>query len=434
MNAGPAAAPPLDARSVRRRFLFLRGLRWLPTGLFIPVVVLLMTERGFSLTTIGVALAAQGVVVLCLELPTGGLADAVGRRPVLLVATALDLVSVAVFAAWAHSLPVLLTVWSLQGIYRALESGPLEAWYVDAALAADPEADIETGLGRAGAALGAAIAVGSLASSAIVALAPVPGVDPLVGPLLVYLVVRAVELGALARLMTEVRAPLGRRGLARTTRRVPAVVRDGLRVVRRSRAVQALVAVELFWGFGMVTWENLVPPRLEEVAGSAERAAALMGPTSAAAWAVSAVAAAAVPLVARRFGPAPTAAAMRVGQGLTVLGMGLAAGPVGVVAGYLATFAIHGAANPVHQAMLHREVDGAHRTTVVSINSMVAMPAGAVGGIALGALADGTTIPTAMVAGAVVLALAAPLYLVARSASRSIEVSSTLSPKQRSIA
>ena len=44
----------------------------------------------FALTAVvlGVAAAAQGLVVLCLELPTGGLADAVGRRPVLLGATA----------------------------------------------------------------------------------------------------------------------------------------------------------------------------------------------------------------------------------------------------------------------------------------------------------------------------------------------------------
>lgn len=423
-----------DARSVRRRYLVLRGVRWLPSGLFIPVMVLLMTERGFTLTTIGMAVAAQGVVVLCLELPTGGLADAVGRRPVLLGATVVDAVAVGMFALWADTLPVLMAAWALQGVYRALESGPLDAWYVDAALAADPDADIETGLAHGGVVLGVAIAVGSVLSSIVVALDPFPAIESLAAPLVVYVAVRVVELVLLGVLMTEVRTPVGVAGLLATVRTVPTVVADGVRVVRRSRALQALVAVELFWGFGMVTWENLMPPHLEAVVGSAERAAALLGPVSAAAWVASAAAAAAVPWATRRWGPAPTAAAMRVGQGLTVLGMGLAGGPVGVVVGYLATYAIHGAANPVHQGLLHREVDSAHRTTVLSVNSMVAMPAGAIGGIALGALADGTSVPLAMGVGAAVLAAAAPLYLVARSASRSNEVSSTLSPKQRSMA
>ena len=192
------AVTTLDARSVRRRFLLLRGLRWLPTGLFMPVIVLVMTDRGFTLTQIGVAAAAQGLVVLCLELPTGGLADALGRRPVLLGATIVDLVAVAVFAFWARSLSLLLFVWALQGVYRALESGPLDAWYVDAALAADPDADIEAGLGHAGAALGGAIASARSRPRCWWRLAPFPGIDPLVGPLLVYLALRAVEIAMLA--------------------------------------------------------------------------------------------------------------------------------------------------------------------------------------------------------------------------------------------
>ncbi len=409
---------PLSVTAIRRRFLILRGLRWLPTGLIGPVLILVMTDRGFSLTTIGVAAATQGVVILCLELPTGGLADAIGRRPVLLGATVLEGVSVTVLALWAHTLPMLMVVWALQGVYRALESGPLDAWYVDAALEADPDADIETGLGAGGAVLGGSIAAGFLLSSALVALDPWPGVDPLVGPLLVSIGLRGVELVAISRLMAEVRRPAGLPALTRTAREVPGVVREALAVVRRSRAIMALVAVELFWGFGMVTWETLLPPHLEDVTGSAARAAALLGPTGAAAWGASAVAAALVPAVARRFGSAPTAAVLRIGQGITVAGMALAAGPVGVVAGYLATYAIHGAANPVHQAMLHREVDAAHRTTVLSVNSMSGMPAAAAGAIMLGAMADATTLPLAMLAGAVVLTLAAPLYLVARSASR----------------
>lgn len=407
-----------DARGIRRRFLVLRGLRWLPTGLLIPVLVLLMLGRGFSLTTIGVAAAAQGVMVLCLELPTGGLADALGRRPVLVGATVVDAVSVLVFAAWAHTLPVLVIAWSLQGVYRALETGPLDAWYVDAALAADPDADIESGLGAGGAVLGVAIALGSLASSGLVALAPFGGLDPLLGPLVVYLAIRAIELVALARLMTEVTTPRGRGHLARTARAVPRVVGEAMAVVRGSGALIALVSVEFFWGFGMVTWEGLVPPRLEEITGSSDAAAAVLGPTVALAWFASAAAAAIIPTVSRRFGPARTAASMRIGQGLTVLGMGLAAGPVGVVTGYLATYAIHGAANPVHQGLLHREVDATHRTTVLSVNSMTAMLGGAVGGIALGMLADATTVASAMVAGAIALALPAPLYLAARVASR----------------
>ena len=46
------------------------------------------------------------------------------------------------------------------------------------------------------------------------------------------------------------------------------------------------------------------------------------------------------------------------------------------------------------------------------MNSLTAHAGGMVGGIALGALADATSLTTAIVAGAVILSAAAPLYVV----------------------
>lgn len=405
--------PGLDAVTARRRFLLLRGLRWLPTGLIVPVLILLLTDRGFSLAQIGLVVAAQGVMVLVLELPTGGLADALGRRPVLLAATAFEVASLALLVV-ADSLALLIVVFAIQGVYRALESGPLDAWYVDAALAADGDADVEGGLAAGGVVLGVAMSLGALAGGAIVALDPVPGIDALAAPLLVAIVLRVVELVALAVLVVEIRAGRGLGALRRSVREVPGVIAGAGRLLRGSHVLVALVAVELLWGFGMTTWENLLPPRLAAEVGGNDRAGALLGPAAAAAWLASAAGAAVVPALRRLLGAHWAAAAMRLGQGATVLGMAFAAGPIGVIAAYLATYAIHGAANPVHQGLLHRAVDSAHRTTMVSANSMTAMSGGAVGGIVLGALADATSVPTAMVAGAMVLAAATPLYLLAR--------------------
>ena len=47
------------------------------------------------------------------------------------------------------------------------------------------------------------------------------------------------------------------------------------------------------------------------------------------------------------------------------------------------------------------------------MNSMIAQPAGALGAILLSALADGTSLATAMVVGGVICALAAPFYIPA---------------------
>jgi len=402
----------LDAGAARRRYLTLIGLRWLPTGLLIPIVVLLMLSRGLSLTEIGIAYSAQGFMVLLLELPTGGLADSLGRRPVLILASLVGLASLGVLIV-AQSLAMFVVAMVLQGVFRALDSGPLEAWYVDAALAADPAARIESGLGAGSSVLSIGIATGALLSGGLVALDPSDAIDPLTLPILVAFGLNLVNLGALLLLMNEVSRARGARAIAVSVGAVPTVIRDGIRLFRTSPVLLALVLVELFWGFSMVTFESLFPIRLSEVIGDTKDAAALMGPVSSAAWFASAAGAAGIVAISARIGVARSAAILRILQGLTIVAMGLVAGPIGVVTAYLACYVTHGASNPMHMTLLHRQVDGPHRTTVLSMNSMISQPAGAIGAIVLAALADGTSLTTAMVVGGVICAIAAPLYLPA---------------------
>ncbi|MFF3866607.1 MFS transporter [Micromonospora sp. NPDC001898] len=423
----------LTVRQVRFRYLALYGLRWLPTGLLIPVMILLMQERGLTLSQIGLAVTAQGLVVLAMELPTGGVADALGRKPVLVAAGVLNLVSLALFAV-ADSVALFFLVFAVQGAYRALDSGPLESWYVDATLAADPDAEYERGLGHAGTVAGVAIAGGALLSGGLIALGPVGPVSALTVPVLAAFAMQAVALAALLALLVEARPGRGSGALRASVAEAPRMVGQAFGLLRRSRVLLALVAVELFWGFGMVTFESLLPVRLAEVVGDPERAAALLGPASSAAWLASAAGAALTPLLLRWPGAAPGAALLRVLQGATVVGMGLLAGPVGVLVAYLACYTVHGASNPLHLGLLHRQVDGPYRTSVLSLNSMMGQPAGALGAVALTVLADRTDVSTAMLVGAVVLALAAPLYLPAWRAARRATPAPAAAPQAGSAA
>ncbi|PFG38451.1 MFS transporter [Georgenia soli] len=411
-------SPPLTARSVTRRFLALTALRWLPVGLVIPVIMLLPLERGLSLAEVGLAASLQGLVVLALELPTGGLADTVGRRRVLLVASAVGLAATTLLLT-AGTAAAFAVAFALQGAFRALDSGPLDAWYVDAVLEADPGAAIEKGLSGHGVVAGVAIAGGSLTSGALVGLAPAWGRDALWGldalavPVLVSLLLQVAGLVGIVTLLREEPRARGVRAVWRAAATTPRAIAGGASLLRRDRILLALVAVELFWGFGMVTFEQLMPVRLTELVGDPDSAAAITGPATAAAWLVSAAGAAAMPWLGRRLGTSAAAAALRVAQGAAVVGMGLLGGVAAMLAAYVACYLVHGASGAAHATLLHRRVTGEHRATVVSLNSMVMQPAGAAGMVVLTALADGTSVSVAVCVGGAVLALAAPLYLPA---------------------
>lgn len=401
----------------RNRYLFLLFLRWFPVGLWVPIVVLLPLDRGLTLAEAGLAASLQGFVVLALELPTGGLSDSWGRRPVLLLSSVIGTASVTVLI-FADTFAMFAVVYVLQGIYRALDSGPLEAWYVDATLAADPDAKLERGLSAGGTVAGAAIGTGALVTSGIVAWVELPGVPTLVQPALLILVLQLAGFAALAFLVKEAPHPAGKRSLLASVRDVPRVVAEGVRIVRRSRILLCLLGTSLCWGFGMVTFEVLMPVRLSELVGGGEQAAALTGPVGAAAWFVNALGAAAIPLLTARIGVGRTAVLLSLLHGATIVAMGLAAGPVGVIVAHLACYTVHGARGPLSLTLLNREVTSEHRSTVMSISSMVWQPAGALGQILLTLLASGVSTGFAMVVGGVVLALGAPLYLPAVRAER----------------
>lgn len=152
--------------ATRRAFLICHFLRWLPAGLVIPIMVLLLTERGLSLTQVGLVFAVYGGITSLLELPTGGLADALGRRPVLLMATAFD-ASLVVGLLLGRDVWHFLAVAAVGAVGRALLSGPLESWYVDSARGLDPAIVLRPALSAAGMVESAAIGLGALLSAVL---------------------------------------------------------------------------------------------------------------------------------------------------------------------------------------------------------------------------------------------------------------------------
>jgi hypothetical protein len=390
----------LTGAAARRRMLLLTATRWLPVGLVFGLTTLLPLERGLSLAQVSLVLAVQGFVVLALELPTGGLADAVGRRPLLVTAALLGVVSGTLFLL-ASTLAAFVVAMVLQGVFRALDSGPLEAWYVDTALAADPGVPVERTLSHAGSVLGAAIAGGALVSGGLVAWHPLAGASALLLPWLVSVALLAVHALLVLLLVREPERPAptrARRSLLAEVARTPAVVRDGLVIVGRTPVLRGLVLVEVFWSVAMIAFETLNPVRLAELVGGEARAGALYGPASAAAWALFALGSAAAGLSSRRIGVARTAVLARLLNGGFVVVMGLVAGPVGLVSAYWLAYLTHGAANPVHSTLLHRQAERSNRVTVLSVNSMVAGGVYSLGLLVLGPLAQHTSTATAIIA------------------------------------
>jgi predicted MFS family arabinose efflux permease len=409
----------LSPVAARRVYLTLTATRWFPVGLVLGAFTLLARERGLSVQEITVYAAAQGVAVLLLELPTSGFADVLGRRPVLLAAGVVNIVAGLAYL-FAQSFWQFALAAGLMGVYRALDSGPLQAWYVDAAHASDPDADVHAALSAEGVVTGVALGTGSLVYGGLVAWHPVASASALVLPLQVFVALSVLHLVVTTLLLRETPRTTGRvaERLGRSVRETPRVVRDGFALVRSSRVLAGLVLLEVFWVVAMAGQEQLFTLHLAEVLGSEERAGAWMGPAGAAAWALFSAGSWLAGRLVPRLGAVRTSILARVLHGLGIVGVGLALGPVGVVTAYLAAYTIHGLGGPPYLDLVHREANASNRATVLSFCSLAMQVGGAVSGPLLGILASRTSLGTAIVVAGATSVLGVVCLLPALRAAR----------------
>jgi MFS family permease len=410
----------LSPNAARRVFLTLTFTRWFPVGLIVGAMTLWPLEQGLTISEALLAFSFMGFVVFALELPTSGFADAFGRRPVYIVSAVVNIAS-SVVVILADSFWSFAIAGALFGLFRALDSGPLEAWYVDTVHVTEPGADVDQTLAAQSTVLGASIAVGSVLSGVLIAWDPLPASSALLLPLLVWAALNLVHLLIVVLLMREPRTHVdatGARRAAESARQAPVVIREGLGLLRSNRVLRGIVLVEIFWSTAMVVFETFQPIRLAELVGGEEQAGALMGPVAAVGWGVFALGSALAGLASRRIGITRTAILSRILNGLGAVVMGLVAGPVALIAAYFFTYALHGTGGPMHESLLHREAVARNRATVLSMSSMVGFAAFSIAAPLLGVLADVVSTQTAMVTAGAFSVLGAVFYLPALHAER----------------
>ncbi|MEU1102291.1 MFS transporter [Streptomyces tibetensis] len=396
-----------EARTARRRYVTVCALLWLPSGLGLASMVLLLSERGMSLATIAGLFAAHSLTVAALELPTGGLSDVLGRRPVLAVAGVLNVVA-CVLVGLGTTAWVLSAGMVLMGAARALSSGTAEAWYVDTVQeCSGPDAELRTGLSRGGSATSAALAVGMLLGGALPWLlglgsdlgarlseATSGAVLPLSVPMLLG---AAVRVALVCYVLTVLREPPRPPATLRSVLRgVPVTVLGGLRLGGSDALVRRILLTAAAVGSAVAAIELLIPGRTVELTGAPGSGAIVYAALSCVGFACNGVGSHLAPLTARVAGSGERAVLVCLGTGATGLLLlavtATSAHPAATalaVVGFCLLYLGIGAASPNQNDLLHRRVAGAGRATALSVQSLALQLAGALIGLVVGAMRPG---------------------------------------------
>jgi len=388
-----------------------RFLQWGILGIIIPVANLLRMTKGLSLAELGFSAAITAGIVVALELPTGVLADRLGRKLTYLASLAFQAASCVVLLFSGGFIAVSLG-FGLYGISRALSSGSLEALLIDRYIESHGDGTLHRLMSATNAADTAGLALGSVAGGFIPGLwvAVAPTSNRYHGNLLVMLFLLLVLAVLVLVSISE------ERSATQTGSGLGAFMKDAVAFIRKSPALLAFLAVGTAWGFAFSGIETYWQPRLAAIVGAAG-SDSLNGFLSAGYFLAALVGSlAALPLLERtRIRPGIALLALRLLTAAFVVALALQMGAMGFATLYVAMFFWNGMASPLETTLLNRVLPSDKRASMLSMVSMAMQLGGLVGSVVFGLVVGAAGIPVAWFAAAAVLGASAFLFPLAAS-------------------
>jgi len=385
-------------------------------GLTVAVVALALTDRGMDLLQISLLFGVYSLTTMTMELPFGGLADSIGRKPVFLAAVIASLISLALFLSTSDFYGLALS-FAFIGFGRALRSGTLDAWFVETFKAAAPNVDVQPALAKAQWANAMGLAVGAVLGGLLPDV--VGSAEQGIG-VSIYDISYAASLGVMLCVLVythyfivEKPRPLHLAALRQGFIAVPLVIKEASLLVLRYPTLSVLLAALAFFLMATnpveVFWPTHAKPMLNE--GYANT---IIGVLTATYFFSIAFGAWLSPRISRMFKRrhAVTLAAAFACVVVVQVALALQTSIVGFVAAFVIFAVVLGVSDTPASSILHRCVEDRQRSTMLSLRSLIQQLGAALGLILAGAIADIYSTSTAWLVGAVCLVIGVILMAI----------------------
>jgi MFS family permease len=400
-----SGSPDAESRRTILGYYVLAGLYTLSAAAIWGVNTLFLLGAGLSFFEVFVANGAYSLGTVIFEIPTGVVADTLGRRVSFLSSVSVLAVSTLLYVGLAE-VDAGVVAFALASVLMALGftfySGAMEAWLVDALKATGYRGVLDRVFARGSQVTGTAMLVGTVGGGLL-------GQIDLSIPYLVRSALLVAVFVVAFVVMHDVgftprRVPIGR---------LPAEVAQNAQAGVRFGWAQPPLRLLMLAGLlemGFLSWAFYAsqPYLLDLLSSDAVWIAGVVT----AGIALSTIAGNQIVSVASRYcgrrstlllasASVQTAAAVAIGLTgsfwVALLALFVLMGAIGVT-------------GPVRQAYLHQLVPSERRATVVSFDSMVAGVGGVAGQVGLGALGEARSVGSAFVVGGLATSGAIPLF------------------------
>lgn len=410
------AALNSSARRHIRVFQIHQFLDRFAMGLTVAVVALALTDRGMDLFQISLLFGVYSLTTMTMELPFGGLADSIGRKPIFLTAVVASLLSLVLFLS-TRDFYVLALSFACIGFGRALRSGTLDAWFVETFRAAAPNVDVQPALAKAqwanamGLAIGAVL--GGLLPDILGAGAKHLGFSIYDASYMASLAVMLGVFGFTMLAIDEKPRAMNITALRHGFANVPKVIQDASLLALKHPTLSLLLAALAFFLMATnpveVIWPTHARPMLD--VGYANTIIGVVTATYFFSIALGASLSAYVSRVFRRR-HAMTLAVSFACLAAAQIALALQGNIIGFVFVFVLYSVILGVSETPASSILHRCVDDDQRSTMLSLRSLIQQLGAAVGLVLAGVVAEIYSTPVAWGIGAVFLLMSTILVLV----------------------
>jgi MFS family permease len=401
--------PTPTPRTIQRTYLVLLLGNTLAASLIWGINTIFLLDAGLSNLEAFAANAFFTAGMVIFEVPTGIVADTVGRRASYLLGTVTLAGSTLLYVLlWQIGAPFWqwAVVSLLIGLGFTFFSGAVEAWVVDALTATGFKGNLESVFGRGQIVMGAAMLAGSVAGGFIAQQTSLGVPFVLRGAILIVMFVVAF------RLMHDVGFTAERTG--RMVQEVRTVAAASIEYGWRVPAVKWLMVEALFTGGVGIYGFYALQPYLLELYGDpqAYQIAGLVAAIVAGTQILGGVAAPRIRLLFRR---RTTALIVMEVVGVAALGL------IGVIASFWAVIAlivvwalVFAASMPIRQTYINGLIPSRQRATILSFDSLMSSAGGVWAQPILGRVADVWGYAPSYVVGAGISALSLPFLALSR--------------------
>jgi len=378
-------------------------------GIFLAVQAMFILEKGVEVWQIGLLFGVVVISTALFELPFGALADIHGRIKVYRISRLLQILAVTC-AIFAFNFWFLLFVMALLGMAEALNSGTIDAWYVEQIKSNGDEEKLQSFISVFQASMAAGLAVGAVLGGYIPNIMPViEGFPPTTWNLII-----TVSLGVIHLLLTPFLFREGESCPASAVKQdVLKQIGAAVRFSITHPVIRDLLLVGATLGLAMVIIEAYWQPRLIQIAG--EPTYALLGWATAGYFAMAIIGPMLIGVISEKTNASP-ATQMKVLPFVLALAMYLIAAQTAVgpyLAAYMGLMLFVSMFNPPAMTMLNNETSDGIRSTMQSIFSLVLRGGGAISALVFSGLIKRWDIATVWQIIAVIVLVVA-LYRVIR--------------------